>query len=116
MILELGERVTIDPSVFGSLLWQHLTGLDYLTATSDVDLLWPVPAGFCLKPLLEGLASGGPPGPRLDGEIILAGGIGINWLELLQSLGEAEGQVIAKSLDGARFLPTRAIIERAIAP
>ena len=114
-ILALGERVAVEPAVFGSLLWQHLTGLDYLTSTSDLDLLWPVPAGFCLRPLLEGLAAGERRAPRLDGEIILPGGVGINWRELRQSVGAAEGQVLAKSLDGARLVPTRSIVEPAVA-
>src|SRR5215469_12221920 len=70
-ILALGEQAAVEPAVFGSLLWQHLTGLDYLTSTSDLDLLWPVSAGFCLRPLLEGLAAAEGPAPRLDGEIVL---------------------------------------------
>jgi phosphoribosyl-dephospho-CoA transferase len=114
-ILALGKQVAVEPAVFGSLLWQHLTGLDYLTPTSDLDLLWPVPAGFCLRPLLEGLAAGERPVPRLDGEIVLPGGVGINWRELRQSVAAAEGQVLAKSLDGTRLVPTRAIVEPAVA-
>ena len=39
-LLDLGDAVGIAPRVFGGLLWEHATGLPYLTAQSDLDLLW----------------------------------------------------------------------------
>src|SRR5580704_9227519 len=39
-LLDLGEAVGMTPRVFGALLWEHLTGLPYLTAQSDLDMLW----------------------------------------------------------------------------
>ena len=115
-ILALGEQCAIEPAVFGGLLWQHLTGLDYLTSASDLDLLWPMPAGRVLRPLLEGLAVTERPTPRLDGEIVLPDGIGINWRELWRSLDVAESRVLAKSFDRVRLIPVRWIVKPALAP
>ena len=39
-LLDLGEAIKIPPRVFGALLWEHTTGLPYLSAQSDLDLLW----------------------------------------------------------------------------
>jgi phosphoribosyl-dephospho-CoA transferase len=38
-LLAVGARTGVEPSVFGSLLWEHLTGLAYLTPHSDLDVL-----------------------------------------------------------------------------
>lgn len=53
--------------VYGSAAWQALTGLQYLRAGSDLDLLIDDPA---LVPAVLAL----PQDPRLDGEVLLPGG------------------------------------------
>ena len=50
-----GADYSFVPRVFGGLLWQALTGLPYLTATSDLDLLWLCPAAID-RAFLDGLA------------------------------------------------------------
>ncbi|MFE1599812.1 malonate decarboxylase holo-[acyl-carrier-protein] synthase [Methylobacterium sp. ID0610] len=81
-VVALGEEHGLAPRPFGSLLWQSLTGLPYLSETSDLDLLWPV-AGAVPRGLLDGLAAIEARAPmRLDGEILLPGGGGVNWREL----------------------------------
>ena len=53
-LLDLGETVGITPRVFGALLWEDVTGLPYLTAQSDLDLLRrgpDVPANLLRAPL-----------------------------------------------------------------
>jgi phosphoribosyl-dephospho-CoA transferase len=88
--------------VFGSLAWQHVTGLDYLSAISDLDLLLPLPADG-LDTLLAGLAAIETEAPmRLDGELVRADGAAVNWRELHQGVG----QVMAKTVD-AVVLMTR---------
>lgn len=93
-LLALGAAHAIVPRPFGALLWQALTGLAYLTAASDLDLLWPVadlPLGF-----LAGLARIAEAAPmRIDGEVVLADGAGIQWREL----HEARDTVLAKYRD-----------------
>lgn len=98
----LGERLALPPTVYGGLLWQHLTGLPYLHAGSDLDLLWPTPSGAVLPRLLDGLARLDAAGPvRVDGEITLASGCGVNWRELRQELPSPGGSVLVKSMNGA---------------
>jgi len=93
-LLALGAAYGIVPRPFGALLWQALTGLVYLAPTSDLDLLWPVaapPAGF-----LAGLARVAEAAPvRIDGEVILPDGVGIQWREL----HETADTVLAKHRD-----------------
>ena len=81
-VLALGERHGLAPRPFGSLLWQSLTGLPYLSESSDLDLLWPT-VGAVPSGLLDGLAAIEAGAPmRLDGEILLPDGGGVNWREL----------------------------------
>jgi len=81
------------PRVFGSHAWQELTGLSYVTETSDVDLLVDISALAEWEALLA--TSGGeacpkPPSserwdnaPCLDLEIIFRGDASFSWREYL---------------------------------
>jgi phosphoribosyl-dephospho-CoA transferase len=83
--------------VFGSLLWQVLTGLDYLTASSDIDLLWCIEDRTRLWPLLECIGEIDTRSPmRIDGELLLPDGGGINWREMA---GQPD-EVLVKTLHG----------------
>lgn len=78
----LARRHGLAPRPFGSLLWQSLTGLPYLSEGSDLDLLWPID-GPVPPALLDGLAEIDAQAPiHLDGEILLPDGGGVNWREL----------------------------------
>lgn len=108
MILALGDSYGLAPRPFGGLLWQSLTGLPYLTAQSDLDLLWPV-SGAVPQRLLDGLArveAGAP--MRLDGEILLSDGGGVNWRELYAA-GPAD-TVLVKHRDRLALRPAAAIL------
>jgi phosphoribosyl-dephospho-CoA transferase len=94
--------------VFGSLAWRALTGLDYLTAESDLDLLLQVRADTDLAALTIGLAEIERLAPmRIDGELAREDGAAVNWRELhsgaRQVLVKTEGGVAL--LDAERFLP-----------
>lgn len=103
-VTALGERLSVPPAVFGALLWQHVTGLTYLRPGSDIDLIWPAPDQGLLAELLEGLAALDEAGPaRLDGEIILPGGEGVNWRELHSEAVRTDGRVLVKSMNGAEL-------------
>ena len=75
-------RLDSQTRVYGSLAWQHLTGLPYLSETSDLDLLWQLPSRANVGALLVGIATVARDAPmRIDGEVIGAAG-GVQWREL----------------------------------
>ena len=97
-ILALGRAAGIRPRAFGGLLWQGVTGLPYLGPGSDLDLLWTVSTETDLDRLLDGLARIDAAGPvRLDGEILLPDGAGVNWRELHRARAGGGGEVLAKT-------------------
>jgi phosphoribosyl-dephospho-CoA transferase len=99
-VLDVGDTVKITPRVFGALLWEHATGLPYLTATSDLDLLWSISDEQTAVLLVERLLKLEAEGPvRLDGELELPDGAGVNWRELVHNSDQA-GQVLVKTMDG----------------
>jgi len=100
-LLDIGEAVEITPRVFGALLWQHTTGLPYLTARSDLDLLWSISDERSAALLVEGLLQLDASSPvRLDGELELADGAGVNWRELAQTVANTSAEVLVKTMDG----------------
>lgn len=96
------ERCTalgITPRVYGSLLWQSLSGKPCLRDDSDLDLLFdledpaPLPALLALLRHADGAL-------RLDGEI-RCGAHAVAWRELAAALdGSSPRRVLAKSDDG----------------
>jgi phosphoribosyl-dephospho-CoA transferase len=91
---------------FGSLLWQHQTGLTYQSPSSDLDLLWCVPAGFDVLSLVSSIA-GVQRGVslRIDGEVIFSDGSAVNWQELWSAYLAVDGaKVLAKAMEGVRLL------------
>jgi len=90
--------------LYGSLAWQHLSGEPYLSERSDVDLLVAPRSGAELRAALGLLAERATlESPRLDGEVLLPGGLGVPWRELLA----APRRILAKSLAHAVLLPLR---------
>ncbi|MCM8737325.1 malonate decarboxylase holo-[acyl-carrier-protein] synthase [Azospirillum sp. A1-3] len=85
MLVELVRRaqdVGVTPAVYGSLAWQHRTGLGYVRPDSDVDLLFVPRDRWQLDGLLDLLTAVGDGSPRLDGEILLPDGAAVAWREL----------------------------------
>lgn len=108
-LLALGRDHGLAPRPFGSLLWQTVTGLTYLGATSDLDLLWPCAAPIS-SGLLDGLDAVAEQAPmRIDGEILLPDGTGLHWRELRDAPGG--GSVLAKSLDGVALMSVAGLRE-----
>jgi phosphoribosyl-dephospho-CoA transferase len=96
------RQAGIDIRVYGSWMWQALSGEGHVRAGSDLDLLVDVAdadeaervAAF-LEREEAGLAF------RLDGELSLAGLGEVQWREVRQ--GNAE--VVVKSIDALRLMP-----------
>jgi phosphoribosyl-dephospho-CoA transferase len=88
-LASLASRHGMQPRIFGSLAWRMLTGLEYLTEGSDLDLLLPVSRGSDLVRLTAELAAIEATAPmRLDGELVRDDGAGVNWRELHAGAGE----------------------------
>jgi malonate decarboxylase holo-[acyl-carrier-protein] synthase len=99
----IATLVALDSEVrcFGSLAWQHLTGLAYLSAKSDLDLLWRVGSAAAANALAVNIASVAECAPmRLDGEFINSAGVGVQW----QEWGSSARELVAKDRDGVRLL------------
>lgn len=111
-LIEIGAEHGVDPRTFGSLLWQHETGLTYLSATSDLDLLWPVADGCDIRALLDGIASVEQAAPvRIDGEVVFADGRAVNWRELWTAIREEKvGTVLVKTNGGVSLLGVDGLI------
>lgn len=110
-ILALAGRRGADVRCFGSLAWSALTGLTYLSPTSDLDLLLAPGNLHDAAALVTDLAAVEERAPmRLDGEIVRADGAATHWREL----HAAAGDVLVKTGNGialwtrARFLESAA--------
>jgi phosphoribosyl-dephospho-CoA transferase len=94
--------VQLDPEVrcYGSLAWQHLTGLPYLSETSDLDLLWSVRTRTEADARADALALIETKAPvRLDGELVAPDGVAVQWREWRSPATE----LLTKSMAGARL-------------
>jgi phosphoribosyl-dephospho-CoA transferase len=92
----LALRHSVEARVYGSLAWRKLTGLDYLTGQSDVDLLLDVGADTDLDRLAVDVAAIESVAPmRLDGELMRDDGAAVNWREFHTGAGE----VLVKHID-----------------
>ena len=112
-LLALGASIGVEPSAFGSLLWQYQTGLTYLSSRSDLAVLWPVPAGFEILSLVFGIAEVQRDAPlRIDGEVVFPDGSAVNWRELWMAHRAADqASVLAKTMEGVRLLDVASLPE-----
>ncbi|WP_035983492.1 malonate decarboxylase holo-[acyl-carrier-protein] synthase [Bradyrhizobium sp. STM 3843] len=79
---EFAVRHAVKVRVFGSLAWQALTGLDYVTERSDLDLLLDLRSGADVDCLVADIAAIETDAPmRLDGELMRQDGAAVNWRE-----------------------------------
>jgi phosphoribosyl-dephospho-CoA transferase len=105
----IAALIKLDPGirVFGSLAWEHLTGLAYLTQASDLDLLWDLPEPDQVEPLLASIAEIAQGAPmRIDGEIRAHGG-DANWTELMSG-----GEVLVKDSTGVGLMARNTFLAR----
>lgn len=95
--------VALDPETrcFGSLAWTYLTGLPYLSETSDLDVIWQVATGDDSARLAAALVRIGAAAPmRLDGEIVTPTGLAVQWREFASDAPE----VLAKTANGNQMI------------
>jgi malonate decarboxylase holo-[acyl-carrier-protein] synthase/biotin-independent malonate decarboxylase gamma subunit len=105
-LITLGARLAVMPASYGSLLWQHQTGLRYLSRQSDIDVLWYAHRECDVPCLIAGIAAIQRTAPmRIDGEVVFANGDAVNWRELHACLdGKEPAEVLVKSIDGVRLV------------
>ena len=92
----LALRHSVDARVFGSLAWQALTGLDYVTGRSDLDVLFEFRRETDIDRFVADVAAIETDAPmRLDGELMGADGAAVNWREFHGGASE----LLVKSLE-----------------
>ena len=110
-VADLASRHGVEARVFGSLEWRMLTGLNYLTASSDLDLLLPIRRSSDLAQLTTDLAAIEAAAPmRLDGELVRDDGVGVNWREIHAGARE----VLVKSTGDVALLDTNLFLSNEI--
>lgn len=94
------------PRVFGSVAWQALTGLAYIHAASDLDLLWDCGDAAQAERIVALLRRWEARYRlRADGELLLPGDVAINWREY----ADGASRLLGKTLDGCALLPRTAL-------
>ncbi|AOD16134.1 malonate decarboxylase holo-[acyl-carrier-protein] synthase [Xanthomonas fragariae] len=100
------QASALQPRVFGSFAWQALTGLAYIHAQSDLDLLWFIETAEQARAVVALLQRWEQRyGLRADGELLLPDDNAVSWREYA---GNAQ-QVLVKSNHGCRLLPRTAV-------
>lgn len=98
----LEQAFNLRIGVYGSLAWQGLTGLRYVHANSDLDLLVEGLDGLApgdRQAAISRLIAGAT--PRVDGEAVLADRAAISLREFLKE----SSQVLVRHLQGPRLEP-----------
>jgi phosphoribosyl-dephospho-CoA transferase len=96
-------QMGVQARVYGSYAWQHLTGLTYLHADSDLDLYLEVSQLDQASQVIDLLAQTQLP-PRLDGEVIFPGGHAVAWRELAQLFNGKVSQILLKNRFDVRLV------------
>lgn len=107
-----GKDIHIELRVFGSLAWQALSGLPYLTPQSDIDLLW--------HPLSNGQLQHGiallqrwerTTGLRADGEVLFGGSSAVSWREWATLEPGDDQRVLVKRERSAELVAAHELLE-----
>jgi phosphoribosyl-dephospho-CoA transferase len=106
-LIDLAGEFGGQARLYGSLAWRALTGLDYVTPRSDLDVLLPLPRANDVARLTGALAAlECVAAMRLDGELVRGDGAGVNWREL----HDGGPDVLVKTIDATALLRTRHFI------
>jgi len=103
----VATRYAVEARVFGSLAWCLLTGLNYLSESSDLDFILSLPRPRDFPELMTELDSIDSAAPmRLDGEIVRDDGAGVHWRELHSGAREVLAKTVRRPtlLNSAEFI------------
>lgn len=81
-ILAVCRSAKVTPHVYGSMMWQTVSGRPYMTESSDLDVLFCCDDSSDIHGLLDALEGFEESNPRLDGEILSASGWAAAWREV----------------------------------
>ena len=105
-------NIGIELRVFGSLAWQALSGIQYLTPQSDIDLLWHPQSHAQLRQGIALLArwerSGGL---RADGEVLFGGSGAVSWREWAALKSGGDQRVLVKRAFSAELVAAGELLE-----
>lgn len=101
LLCERLTRLGVPARVYGSYGWQQLTGMNYVHARSDIDLLIEVSTAAQADQVAALLlaAESGP--VRLDGELAFEEGASVAWREWLRFRSGQADRILVKRLTGA---------------
>lgn len=100
LLCEQFARLGVQARVYGSYGWQQLTGLVYVHACSDVDLLLDVSSPSQADQVCA-LLSAAATGPlRLDGELAFGDGASVAWREWLRLRAGLTDRILVKRIAG----------------
>jgi phosphoribosyl-dephospho-CoA transferase len=103
----VATRLGVEARVFGSLAWCLLTGLNYLSVSSDLDFILSLPRPRDFPELMTELDSIDSAAPmRLDGEIVGDDGVGVHWRELHSGARDVLAKTVGRPtlLNSAEFI------------
>lgn len=104
--------IDLELRVFGSLAWQALSGLPYLTPQSDIDLLWHPQSYAQLQQGIELLARWEhDSGMRADGEVLFGGNHAVSWREWATLKSGDDQRVLVKRESSAELVIARELLE-----
>lgn len=99
------QSIGIEALVYGSLAWQTISGLEYLHAESDIDLLSEVDTPEQLHDLIAMLKKNSAPlNNRLDGEIRFPDGSAVAWIELANAFDHPTAELLVKGDTDVRMV------------
>jgi phosphoribosyl-dephospho-CoA transferase len=105
-------HIDLELRVFGSLAWQALSGLHYLTPQSDIDLLWhplshtQLQQGIALLARWEQSS-----GLRADGEVLFGASNAVSWREWSTLKSCDDQRVLVKRASSAELVDARELLE-----
>jgi phosphoribosyl-dephospho-CoA transferase len=104
----LAESDGLAIQVYGSLAMQAITGREYVTARSDIDLLFSPASHDALSAGIALLARYGADLP-LDGEVVFPSGDAVAWKEWLGA-ERAQARVLVKDSIAVRLVPAAQLL------
>jgi phosphoribosyl-dephospho-CoA transferase len=95
----------VTPCLYGSLLWLTVSGCEYITDMSDLDVLFVCYESSNMKLLLDSLTLLDKSRPQVDGEILAPSGWASAWREVAAACTSGgQSRVLAKSGYEARLI------------